>query len=95
MTRLRGTAPIQGKDWKQDLIRSHKYDGPINRDYEGLARFTITYPGKTPYTVSSKKSLEELREAHKGATVVDVQAAYAEQERRNKEYFESKLENYH
>lgn len=25
----------------------------------------------------------------------DVQAAYAEQERRNKEYFESKLENYH
>lgn len=27
--------------------------------------------------------------------ITDVQAAYAEQERRNKEYFESKLENYH
>lgn len=71
MTRLRGTAPIQGKDWKQDLIKSHRYTGPINRDYEDLARFTITYPGKTPYTVSSKKSLEELMEVHKGATITN------------------------
>lgn len=28
-------------------------------------------------------------------SITDVQAANAEQERRNKEYFESKLENYH
>jgi hypothetical protein len=32
---------------------------------------------------------------YQGDIITDVQAAYAEQERRNKEYFESKLEPYH
>lgn len=60
---------MNSTNWIKQSVRPHKYDGPINRDYEGLARYTITYPGKTPYTVSSKKSLEELMEVHKGAIV--------------------------
>lgn len=62
---------MNNTNWINLSVRPHKYKGEINRDYEVLPRFTITYHGKTPYTVSSKKSLEELMEAHKGATVTN------------------------
>ncbi len=73
------------------VTKSKTYDGRINRDYEGLPKFSISYPGKIPYTISSKKSLEQLKELHKGAVVTRLLTS----EERHGNYLEGLLENYH
>ena len=73
------------------VTKSKKYDGPINRDYAGLTKFSIAEPGKIPYTISSKKSLEQLKELNKGAVVTRLLSA----EERHENYLDGLLENYH
>jgi hypothetical protein len=74
MTKIKGTPQVaQPGEWQPyKLIKSHVYDGPINRDYERLAKYSIAYPGQPPYTISSKKGLAQLMALHKTATVKRV-----------------------
>lgn len=59
-------------NWIKKSLRPHRYEGEINNDYAGLPKFSIAYPGKIPYTVNSDKSLEQLKELHKGAVVTNL-----------------------
>ena len=73
------------------ITKSKTYDGPINRDYAGLPKFSIAHHGKIPYTISSKKSLEQLKKLNKGAVVTRLLTA----EERHENYLELLLEPYH
>lgn len=74
MPKIRGTKQVaQVNDWKPyELIKSHVYSGPINRDYESQARFRIAYPGQPPYTISSSKDLQTLKKKHAKAEVTPL-----------------------
>jgi hypothetical protein len=74
MAKIKGTQQVANLgEWEPSKqIRKHVYDGPINRDYERLAKYSIAYPGQSPYIISSKKGLAQLKALHKTAIVKRV-----------------------